>query len=638
MGRKNKFSSKWSTDATPIGPGRKAKKQPAPKLPKQLESSAQKRNNNAQKAKKRRIKELEDSDGIVTFNDKSGTKKTKKSRFTEESSDDEDKKNINDLLAGGSSDEDVKLNFKSKPFSDGNQKWLKLAQRDGEDSDEEPCDEFGSESSDNEENIDNSADDSDNDDDDDVNNEMLPIEKKSKKLDKKKARDKVLAEQELKTNIAETEVFVLPSGQQILKEANEHTDLTLINQRIRDNIQALNNFSTAREPGRSRQEYLDLLLNDLCKYYSYGKFLMEKFMDLFPLNELLEFLEANEVQRPVTIRTNTFKTRRRDLAQALINRGVNLDPIGKWSKVGLVVYDSSVPIGATPEYLAGHYMLQGASSMLPVMALAPQENERILDMCAAPGGKTTYIASLLKNTGLVVANDAKKERIKALVANIHRLGISNTLVCNYDGRAFPKVMAGFDRVLLDAPCSGTGVISKDQSVKINKTEKDIQRCSHIQKELILSAIDATDARSSTGGYIVYSTCSVLVEENEGVIDYALSKRHVKLVSTGLDFGQEGFSKFRGKHFHPSLKLTKRFFSHTHNMDGFFVAKLKKYSNKKLSLEESSGEAVGNVNTSFTPKKENQGPLSESKQTDKEVKRKTRGFKPKRRLRGKKLGA
>jgi ribosomal RNA methyltransferase Nop2 len=154
---------------------------------------------------------------------------------------------------------------------------------------------------------------------------------------------------------------------------------------------------------------------------------------------LIEFFEANEVQRPITIRTNTLKTRRRDLAQSLINRGVNLDPIGDWSKVGLVVYDSQVPIGATPEYLAGHYMIQGASSMLPVMALAPQENEKILDLCAAPGGKTSYLASLMKNTGCLVANDANKERLNAVIGNLHRLGITNSIVCNLDGRKISEV-------------------------------------------------------------------------------------------------------------------------------------------------------------------------------------------------------
>ena len=244
----------------------------------------------------------------------------------------------------------------------------------------------------------------------------------------------------------------------------------------------------------------------------------------------------------MTIRTNTLKTRRRDLAQALINRGVNLDPIGKWSRVGLVIYDSQVPVGATPEYLAGHYMLQGAASLLPVMALDPRENERILDMCSAPGGKTTHIASLMKNTGILFANDARKDRLTAVAANIHRLGITNTVVCNYDGRKFPSVMTGFDRILLDAPCSGTGVIAKDPAVKINKDAKDIQRCFELQRQLLLTAIDFVNANSKTGGIIVYSTCSILVEENELVIDYALKKRNVELVTTGIEFGSNGFVK------------------------------------------------------------------------------------------------
>lgn len=221
----------------------------------------------------------------------------------------------------------------------------------------------------------------------------------------------------------------------------------------------------------SRAEYVEQLLRDLSQYFGYSPFLMDKIFHLFSPAEAVEFLEANEVPRPVTIRTNTLKTRRRELAQALINRGVNLDPLGKWSKVGLQIYESTVPIGATPEYLAGHYMLQSAASFMPVIALAPHENERILDMAAAPGGKTSYIAALMKNTGSVFANDPNKDRCKAIVGNLHRLGVKNSVVLNYDGRLFPKVIGGFDRVLLDAPCSGTGVISKDPSVKMNKVSQ-----------------------------------------------------------------------------------------------------------------------------------------------------------------------
>uniref|UniRef100_A0A8C4KLU9 NOP2 nucleolar protein n=1 Tax=Dromaius novaehollandiae TaxID=8790 RepID=A0A8C4KLU9_DRONO len=358
----------------------------------------------------------------------------------------------------------------------------------------------------------------------------------------------------------------------------EPLDLHIIHQRIKGNMEVLQNFGVKREEGRTRQEYLALLRRDMAAYYSYSDFLLKKLMDIFPLPELINFLEANEVPRPVTIRTNTLKTRRRDLAQALINRGVNLDPLGKWSKTGLVIYDSSVPIGATPEYLAGHYMLQGASSLLPVMALAPQENERILDMCCAPGGKTSYIAQLMKNTGMILANDSNAERLRSVVGNLHRLGVTNAVVSNCDGRQFPKVLGGFDRVLLDAPCSGTGVISKDPAVKTSKDEKDILRCAHLQKELILSAIDSVNAASETGGYIVYCTCSITVEENEWVVDYALKKRNVRLVATGLNFGKEGFTRFKDRRFHPSLKSTRRFYPHTHNMDGFFIAKFKKFSN------------------------------------------------------------
>lgn len=313
-------------------------------------------------------------------------------------------------------------------------------------------------------------------------------------------------------------------------------------------------------------------------YYEYSAELTEYFGQLFPPSELVEFFEANETPKLLTIRTNTLKTRRRELAQALIQRGVNLDPVGDWSKVGLKIIESQVPIGATPEYLAGHYILQAASSFLPVMALAPRPGERVLDMCAAPGGKSTHIAQLMKNSGVLISNDSSKERIKALKGNMHRLGVSNALVTNYDARKFPKFISGFDRILLDAPCSGLGIIFKDPSVKLNRTVADIKRNSHLQKELLLAAIDCLNAKSQTGGFVVYSTCSISVEENEEVVQYALANRSVKLVDTGLDIGEPGFPKFRGKVFDPKMTRCKRVYPHSHNMDGFFIAKLKKFDN------------------------------------------------------------
>jgi ribosomal RNA methyltransferase Nop2 len=132
-------------------------------------------------------------------------------------------------------------------------------------------------------------------------------------------------------------------------------------------------------------------------------------------------------------------------------------------------------------------------------------------------------------------------------------------------------------VLLDAPCSGTGIISKDPQVKINKSKEDLDILTKTQKELILCAIDAIDA--TKGGILVYSTCSVLVEENEEIVQYLLDKRsNCKLVDTGLGFGRDGFSNFRGKRFSEDMKKTKRWYPHTHNMDGFYVAKIQKTSN------------------------------------------------------------
>jgi len=429
------------------------------------------------------------------------------------------------------------------------------------------------------------------------------IEGLSRRLDMQKAEDEARAQAELEeagihTNIEGDRPKILGEDSDEDEAAPQRLapDLQLLRTRITETIRVLDDFSKLAEPGRSRTDYTSQLLKDICAYYGYSPFLAEKLFNLFPPREAFAFFEANETPRPLVIRTNTLRTHRRELAQSLINRGVTLEPVGKWSKVGLQIFEAQVPLGATPEYLAGHYILQAASSFLPVMALAPQENERILDMAAAPGGKTTYISALMRNTGVVFANDANKARAKSLIGNIHRMGVKNTIVCNYSALEFPRVMGGFDRVLLDAPCSGTGVISKDPSVKTNKTEKDFLKLPYMQKQLLLHAIDSTDHASKTGGYIIYSTCSVTIEENEMVVQYTLDKRpNVKLVPTGLPFGREGFTNIGGKVFHPSMRETRRYYPQAYNMDGFFVAKFKKTGPTKAGATAGIATADSDVN-------------------------------------------
>ncbi|GFP55293.1 25S rRNA (cytosine-C(5))-methyltransferase nop2 [Trichoderma asperellum] len=459
----------------------------------------------------------------------------------------------------------------------------------------------------------------------------------SRRLDKKLAEDKAITETEMQESAMQINI----DGPKIFGEEDDEDDeladksksllapdLQLLRQRITDTIRVLDDFANLAEEGRSRAEYTAQLLKDICGYYGYSPYLAEKLFNLFTPREAFAFFEANEMPRPVVIRTNTLRTHRRDLAQALINRGVTLEPVGKWSKVGLQIFEANVPLGATPEYLAGHYIIQAAASFLPVMALSPQPNERVLDMASAPGGKTTYCSAMMNNTGIVFANDPNKERAKGLIGNVARLGVRNVIVCSYDGREFPRVMGGFDRVLLDAPCSGTGVISKDPSVKTNKDEKDFISLPHMQKQLLLSAIDSVNHASETGGFLVYSTCSVTVEENESVVAYALSRRpNVKLVDAGIPFGKEGFTSYMGKKFHPSLKLTRRFYPHAHNIDGFYVAKFQKIGPTPPNAIGAAGKKNGNAAASGDEEVIDKTPITTDEDTemeDKSTKKKSKG--------------
>ena len=495
-----------------------------------------------------------------------------------------------------------------KSFTDDNSKWLQPSKRkrdlfDDEDEDDEDGEDDGEEDDEMDDEIgdeggsdegEEEEDDDDEEEEDDDDDDELDFERKARATMAKLQADAAANQEEMREQDLAQSSGILPSAEELAIESQRPPDISALRDRVKAVVEVLSDFASRREPGVARADYVEVLTNDISTVYGYAHELVELLLGLFSPAEALSFVEASETPRPVTVRTNTLKTRRRELAQALISRNVNLDPIAKWSREGLQVYESAVPIGATPEYLAGHYMVQSASSFLPVMALAPQPNERVLDLAASPGGKSSHIAALMANTGTLIANDASKERLRSLTANLARLGVRNAIVMNCDGRDYPSVMGGFDRVLLDAPCTGLGVISKDPSVKAGKSYADIQRCQQLQRELLLAAVDSVNANSANGGYIVYSTCSISVEENEAVVDYVLASRNVKVVDTGLPFGAEGFTRHRTKRFHSSLKHCRRYYPHTHNMDGFFVCKLRKHSNEIPAAPDKAagGAAVG----------------------------------------------
>jgi len=413
--------------------------------------------------------------------------------------------------------------------------------------------------------------------------ELKKLELASKMIEEEQARMEEEGRKELREGIEDK----IKQTEESLK-GMEAPNISLIKERMENILDVLADFKNLRQPDRSRADYIAQLQQDFCTFYGYNEELISIFMDIFSPLELKEFLETNDEERPVTIRTNTLKAKRKQVSKALSDRGVNLEPVGEWSKIGLKIYSSRIPIGATPEYLAGHYMLQSATSFLPVMALDPQPGEKVLDMAAAPGGKTSHIAQLMKNSGLLIANDINKSRLNALKSNLHRLGVANSVIVNFDGRKLPEHMKGFDRILLDAPCTGLGVISRDESIKQTRTQKDVWKLSKLQKELILAAIDMLEEKSQKAT-LVYSTCSVSVDENEDVVNYALKKRFVKLVPTGLPFGVEGFKACKEKRFHHSMKLTRRYYPHVHNLDGFFVAKFVKFRGGERAGDEDDDE-------------------------------------------------
>jgi tRNA (cytosine49-C5)-methyltransferase len=230
-------------------------------------------------------------------------------------------------------------------------------------------------------------------------------------------------------------------------------------------------------------------------------------------------------------------------------------------------------IGNLPEHVLGYIYSQEAASMLPPLVLQPQPGETVLDMCAAPGSKTTQLGQYMKDQGLLVANDADYKRIASLALNVQRCGLTNTVITHMQGHRFKYCNMQFDKILLDAPCSGTGTICKSYRAVLDWSPNLVKKLAGLQKQLI----QVTFGLLKPGGIMVYSTCTCEPEENEGVVSYLLEKEktaQLKPITLAIK-KSEPFKEFEGVTFAPDIHKCLRIWPQDNNTEGFFVAKIEK---------------------------------------------------------------
>ena len=213
--------------------------------------------------------------------------------------------------------------------------------------------------------------------------------------------------------------------------------------------------------------------------------------------------------------------------------------------------------------------------MLPPLILDPQPGEYVLDMAAAPGSKTTQMAQMMKNTGVIVANDISIERVRALSHNIDKLGVVNTIVTELDGYKFGRFLEGrMDRILIDAPCSALGTLHKTYEPLRWWSWGVVGNLVRTQKGLILAAYRAL----KPGGRMVYSTCTLVPEENEGIVNFLLQRHPEAEILDVPDFGlkmEEGITEWKRNTYDERIKKTRRLYPFENQTEGFYFALIRK---------------------------------------------------------------
>ncbi|MCX6152060.1 MAG: RsmB/NOP family class I SAM-dependent RNA methyltransferase [Ignavibacteriales bacterium] len=293
----------------------------------------------------------------------------------------------------------------------------------------------------------------------------------------------------------------------------------------------------------------------------------------------------------------------------LINRlskyGIQLEKVNELPNAYKIISGVEI-IGKTLESIIGKYYVQSKSSMVPPLILSPNENDIVLDLCSAPGSKTTEIADLMNNKGTIISNEPNLDRIKMLIHNIDKMSLINIGVIQFRGEWLNRIYHNyFDKILVDAPCSALGVVQKKGEVSNWWSTERVENLTKMQLMILTSAIKM----AKIGGEIVYSTCTLTPEENELVLNHVLNKYPLEVMDIELPIkSEEAFTSYKGEKLNPALTKARRILPWEVDSDGFFIIKMKKIgeveSSKPMELKESNLKLLNHKNKLITSAVEN----------------------------------
>lgn len=305
------------------------------------------------------------------------------------------------------------------------------------------------------------------------------------------------------------------------------------------------------------------LAGRLSVMHSYPEWLVEKYIALFGAEFTEGLLSAGNVTPELTVRTNTLKTDKAGLIEMLKAEGAEAVS-GKYAAEA-VILKTPVSVSKLKSYQRGLFQVQDESSMLPAAVLAPKPGDTILDACSAPGGKATHLAQLMQNKGIILARDIYEHKIRLVDEAAARLGIGIIKSEIYDSAA-PDIKheSSFDGVLLDAPCTGLGIVRRKPDIKWARELKDTESITLLQKRLLY----AVSRSVKPGGSLVYSTCTILPEENEEIVR--------NFIDNNADFKGDDIAPFLPEALAEHAKgCTLQLYPNRDGTDGFFIARMKR---------------------------------------------------------------